>query len=93
MVNLTHFDWSGDLPVKPAQEDAILEVLAKKEKLKYLSLIGEWGRHARGTCQDSNSDVYPVRFLFLYLRVITYISTALENQEPYNSYPSRKYLD
>ncbi|KAH8826994.1 hypothetical protein DL96DRAFT_1605114 [Flagelloscypha sp. PMI_526] len=60
MVNLTHFDWSGDLPVKPAQEDAILEVLAKKEKLKYLSLIGEWGRHARGTCQDSNSDVYPL---------------------------------
>lgn len=83
MINLTHFAWSGDVPATAAHEDAVLEVLTRKSKLKHLFLAGEWGRHARGTHQDPDSDVYPVRLPFPFMHDLSdAFLLALEDQRP-----------
>ncbi|KAJ7498097.1 hypothetical protein B0H11DRAFT_1715635 [Mycena galericulata] len=66
MRRLHTFTWSWEvdppaLPtVEPGHENAILDVLSRKETLRHLGLWGLFGNHAPGVAYDPESALYPV---------------------------------
>ena len=68
--------------ILPAHEDAILDIVRQKPRLKHLRLSGRFANHVQSSNIDRNSMSYPVSFLSLFR------GDLVDNARRFGMYPT-----